>query len=379
MKNYVTVLDFLTLNYIPLSLFLRIKITLYQFFILPLRPIMYNLLYKFSQWLSTYTSWFIIAIAVVTYFVPELFTWVHGTTQSCILGFIMLTMGLTLTMHDMRILAARPLDILIGTCAQYSLMPLIAWSLTIGASTLCETVFHFSLFGNAFQPIVVGLILVGCCPGGVSSNIMSYLCRGDVAYSVGMTTVSTLLAPIVTPILVLWLAGEQVEVDALGMFLNILIVTLLPVSIGFFANLFYGHNEGFKKAQAVMPAFSVLGLACIVGGVIAAVRDKLMIEGLTFFLIVFAVVLCHNSLGYLTGYSVGKIFGFSKAKNRTISIEVGMQNAGLATVLASTFFAISCPLAVIPAAVSCAWHSISGTILATWFRNRDEEEETVKG
>ena len=340
---------------------------------------MYNLLYKFSQWLSTYTSWFIIAIAVVTYFVPELFTWVHGTTQSCILGFIMLTMGLTLTMHDMRILAARPLDILIGTCAQYSLMPLIAWSLTIGASTLCETVFHFSLFGNAFQPIVVGLILVGCCPGGVSSNIMSYLCRGDVAYSVGMTTVSTLLAPIVTPILVLWLAGEQVEVDALGMFLNILIVTLLPVSIGFFANLFYGHNEGFKKAQAVMPAFSVLGLACIVGGVIAAVRDKLMIEGLTFFLIVFAVVLCHNSLGYLTGYSVGKIFGFSKAKNRTISIEVGMQNAGLATVLASTFFAISCPLAVIPAAVSCAWHSISGTILATWFRNRDEENETVKG
>ena len=340
---------------------------------------MYKLLYNFSQWLSTYTSWFIIAIAVVTYFVPNLFTWVHGTTQSCILGFIMLTMGLTLTMQDMRILAARPLDILIGTCAQYSLMPLIAWSLTIGASTLCETVFHFSLFGNAFQPIVVGLILVGCCPGGVSSNIMSYLCRGDVAYSVGMTTVSTLLAPVITPLLVLWLAGEQVEVDAIGMFLNILIVTLLPVSIGFFANLFYGHNEGFKKAQAVMPAFSVLGLACIVGGVIAAVRDKLMIEGLTFFLIVFAVVLCHNSLGYLTGYSVGKIFGFSKAKNRTISIEVGMQNAGLATVLASTFFAISCPLAVIPAAVSCAWHSISGTILATWFRNRDEEEETVKG
>ena len=219
---------------------------------------MYKLLYNFSQWLSTYTSWFIIAIAVVTYFVPNLFTWVHGTTQSCILGFIMLTMGLTLTMQDMRILAARPLDILIGTCAQYSLMPLIAWSLTIGASTLCETVFHFSLFGNAFQPIVVGLILVGCCPGGVSSNIMSYLCRGDVAYSVGMTTVSTLLAPVITPMLVLWLAGEQVEVDAIGMFLNILIVTLLPVSIGFFANLFYGHNEGFKKAQAVMPAFSNL-------------------------------------------------------------------------------------------------------------------------
>jgi BASS family bile acid:Na+ symporter len=334
---------------------------------------MYKILFKFSQWLSTYTSWFIIAIAVLTYFVPDLFTWVHGTTQSCILGFIMLTMGLTLTMQDMRLLAARPFDILIGTCAQYSLMPLIAWSLTIGVSMLTETYFNFSLYGSAYQPVVVGLILVGCCTGGVSSNIMSYLCRGDVAYSVGMTTVSTLLAPVVTPLLVLWLAGEQVEVDALGMFLNILIVTLLPVSIGFFANLFYGHNEGFKKAQSVMPAFSVLGLACIVGGVIAAVRDKLMIEGLSFFLIVFVAVLCHNSLGYLTGYSVGKMAGFTKAKNRTISIEVGMQNAGLATVLASTFFAVGCPLAVIPAAVSCAWHSISGTILATWFRSRDKE------
>ena len=325
---------------------------------------MYSYLVKIANWLSTYTSYFIIAVAVVTYFIPELFTWVHGTTQSSILGFIMLTMGLTLTMQDMKVLAARPWDILVGTCAQFSLMPLIAWTLTIGVGYLGIVI---------PKPVIVGIILVGCCPGGVSSNIMSYLCRGDVAFSVGMTTVSTLLAPVVTPLLVLWLAGEQVEVDALGMFLNILIVTLIPVSVGFFANLFWGKNEGFKKAQAVMPAFSVLGLACIVGGVISAVHDKLMTEGIMFFMLVFAVVLCHNSLGYLTGYSVGKLFNFSKAKKRTISIEVGMQNAGLATVLASTFFAISCPLAVIPCAVSCAWHSISGTILASWFRSMDED------
>lgn len=325
---------------------------------------MYSALLKISQWLATYTSWFIIAVALVTYLVPGLFQWVHGTTQSCILGFIMLTMGLTLTMQDMRVLAARPWDILIGTCAQFTLMPLIAWTLTVGAG-------HVGI--AVPKPVTVGIILVGCCPGGVSSNIMSYLCRGDVAFSVGMTTASTLLAPVVTPLLVLWLAGEQVEVDALGMFLNILIVTLLPVTIGFFANLFFGHDEGFRKAQAVMPAFSVLGLACIVGGVISAVHDKLLMEGIAFFLIVFAVVLAHNSLGYLTGYSVGRLFGFSKAKNRTISIEVGMQNAGLATVLASTFFVATCPLAVIPCALSCAWHSISGTILATWFRSRDRE------
>ncbi len=320
-----------------------------------------HLLSLCSRWLSTYTSWFIIAVAVVTYFLPELFTWVHGTTQSCILGFIMLTMGLTLTTDDMRILASRPFDILIGTCAQFGLMPLIAWTLTVGVGFLGITV---------PKPIVVGIILVGCCPGGVSSNIMSYLCKGDIAFSVGMTTVSTLLAPIVTPLLVLWLAGEQVEVDALGMFLNILIVTLIPVTVGFFGNLVWGEREWFKQTQSVMPGFSVLGLACIVGGVVAAVQDKLMMEGVLFFAMVFVIVLCHNGCGYLLGYTIGRLCGFSTAKKRTISIEVGMQNAGLATVLASTFFAVSCPLAVIPCAVSCAWHSISGTILATWFRNR---------
>lgn len=323
---------------------------------------MYKALLKASQWLGTYTSYFIIAIAVMTFFAPDLFAWVKGNVQSCILGFIMLTMGLTLTMQDMRILASRPLDILIGTCAQFSLMPLIAWMLTVGVG-------YFGI--EVPKPIIVGIILVGCCPGGVSSNIMSYLCKGDVAFSVGMTTASTLLAPIVTPLLVLFLAGEKVEVDAWGMFCNIMIVTLLPVTVGFVSNLFWGKNESFKKAQSVMPAFSVLGLACIVGGVVAAVHDKLLMQGMTFFFLVFVVVLCHNTLGYFFGYTVGRIFHFSKAKNRTVSIEVGMQNAGLATVLSSTFFAASCPLAVIPCAVSCAWHSISGTILASWFAARD--------
>lgn len=311
-----------------------------------------------SRWLSTYTSYFIIAVAVVTFFMPDLFTWVHDDTQSGILGFIMLTMGLTLTVNDVKILAARPLDILIGTCAQFSLMPLLAYTLTIGVS-------HLGI--EVPKPIIVGIILVGCCPGGVSSNIMSYLCKGDVAFSVGMTTASTLLAPIVTPLLMLFLAGEKVEVNAIGMFKNILIVTLIPVGIGFLCNVLWGKKEAFTKTQAVMPGFSVLGLACIVGGVVTEAHDKLLMEGFMFFLYAFAVVLLHNGIGYVLGYSVGRIFHFSKAKNRTISIEVGMQNAGLATVLAKNFFTATCPLAVIPCAISCAWHSISGTIIASWF------------
>jgi BASS family bile acid:Na+ symporter len=321
----------------------------------------YRILSALSRVLSTYASAFIIGVAVVTFFVPALFTWVTGYTQTFILGFIMLTMGLTLSMDDLRVLASRPWDILIGTCAQFTLMPLIAYALTV-------------LF-RLDNALAVGIILVGCCPGGVSSNLMSYLCKGDVAFSVGMTTVSTLLAPVVTPALVLLLAGARVDVDAWGMFLNILIVTLIPVDIGFLCNLTLGHHDSFQKVRQVMPAFSVLGLACIVGGVVAVIHDDLIAGGVLLFLWTFVVVLCHNSLGYLLGYVTGQLFHFSKAKNRTISIEVGMQNAGLATNLATRFFLATCPLAIVPCAISCAWHSISGTLIATWFAYTDRRKK----
>ncbi|MBR5208839.1 MAG: bile acid:sodium symporter family protein, partial [Paludibacteraceae bacterium] len=150
--------------------------------------------------MTKHTSAFIILIAIITIIDPDLFSWVRGNIQTCILGFIMLTMGLTLSLNDFKILLSRPVDILIGTCAQFTVMPLLAYS-------LCK------VFGLDNQ-LAIGIILVGCCPGGVSSNIMSYLCKGDVAFSVGMTTVSTLLAPIATPFLVLTLAGERVDVDA---------------------------------------------------------------------------------------------------------------------------------------------------------------------
>ena len=214
--------------------------------------------------------------------------------------------------------------------------------------------------------LATGIILVGCCPGGVSSNIMSFLCKGDVAFSVGMTCASTLLAPFMTPLLMKLTAGQIIHIDAVGMFLNILIVTILPVSIGCALNYFFSRRPSFPTLQSLMPGVSVICLAMIVGGVISTVHDDLVARGLTLFLWTFAVVLCHNSLGYLLGWTAGRLAGFTTAKKRTISIEVGMQNAGLATVLASNFFAAQ-PLAVLPCAISCAWHSISGTILAGLF------------
>ena len=309
-----------------------------------------------SRWLAGYTSFFIIGIAIFTFFLPHTFDWVRGNTQTVILGVIMLTMGLTLTTEDFRILARRPLDIFIGAAAQFIIMPGVAYILV--------HVFHL------YPPIAIGILLVGCCPGGVSSNIMSYLCHGDVAFSVGMTCASTLLAPFMTPFLMKLTAGQIVAVDIVGMFLNILIVTIIPVAIGCTLNYFYSKRSYFPTLQKLMPGVSVLCLAMIVGGVISTVHDDLVSRGLILFVWTFAVVLCHNSLGYLLGWFAGKLARFNTAKKRTISIEVGMQNAGLATVLASNFFA-SQPLAVLPCAISCAWHSISGTILAGLYLQYD--------
>jgi BASS family bile acid:Na+ symporter len=174
-----------------------------------------------------------------------------------------------------------------------------------------------------------------------------------------------------TPLLMELTAGEIIKIDAIGMFLNILIVTIIPVGIGCFLNYTYSKRPSFPTIQSLMPGVSVISLACIVGGVISTVHDDLVARGLMLFLWTFAVVLCHNTLGYILGYTAGRLAKFNKAKKRTISIEVGMQNAGLATVLAGNFFAVQ-PLAVLPCAISCAWHSISGTILAGLFLRSDK-------
>lgn len=319
-------------------------------FLSPLIDMRYLL--AISSYLSRYTAPFIIAVAILTFVIPAAFDWVRGDVQTCILGFIMLTMGMTLTTEDFRLLARRPLDICIGAVAQYSIMPLVAYGL------VC--VFDLS------PGIAAGLILVGCCPGGVSSNIMSLLCRGDVAYSVGMTTASTLLAPVVTPLLVLWLAGESIEVDALGLFRSILLVTLLPVGIGTLCNRLFGSRAGYRTICGLMPGLAVLCLACIVGGVTSAHGSKFFESGALIFLCIFL----HNGIGYLLGYLTGVLCRMSLAKRRTLSIEVGMQNAGLATVLAGRHFPLL-PEAAIAAAISCVWHSISGTLAAAFFTFAD--------
>ena len=326
-------------------------------------------LQKTSKFLSDYTSIVVIAIAVVTFFLPSMMGWVNlalftdmvsnkFTCQSIIIGIIMFSMGLTLTAQDFKILAKRPFDICVGAIAQYLIMPFLALGIT-KALALPDA-------------IGLGLILVGCCPGGVSSNIMSYLCGGDVAFSVGMTTVSTILSPFMTPFLVSLLAsGTHISISALPMFVSIVETVILPVAIGFLYYLF-GKKKLFMELQKVMPGIAVLGLACVVGGVVSSQGSKFFESGV----VIFVAVLLHNGLGYLLGYGAGKLVGMNTAKKRTISIEVGMQNAGLATNLATTTaqFA-SAPESAIICAVSCTWHSISGTLLAGAFALKDRLKE----
>lgn len=202
-------------------------------------------LQKAGKFLSDYTSAVVIAIAVVTFLVPQLMGWVNYqlftdmvgnkfTSQSMIIGIIMFSMGLTLTAEDFKILAQRPLDICIGAAAQYLIMPFLA----LGISRVLQLP----------DAIALGLILVGCCPGGVSSNIMSYLCGGDVAFSVGMTTVSTLLSPIMTPLLVSFLAsGTKINVEGLPMFVSIIETVILPVGLGFLLNRFLERKKLFRR------------------------------------------------------------------------------------------------------------------------------------
>ena len=225
-------------------------------------------------------------------------------------------------------------------------MPLLAW--------LLARIFSLD------EALTVGVMLVGCCPGGTASNVITYLAKGDLALSVGMTGVSTVLAPIATPLLVWLLAGQTVDVNVVGMLLSILWVVILPIVAGLLVKRLWPRQTA--KATAFLPALSTLAICAIVLIVISANAGKLMSGGL----VIVLVVMLHNVCGLGIGYGIGRLLGLSTAKRRAISIEVGMQNSGLASSLATLHFA-AYPMATIPGAVFSVWHNISGAIVARLF------------
>ena len=308
---------------------------------------------KLSAFFGKWMALIVIAVAALALFAPQTCLWIKTSWINWLLGIVMFGMGLTLKMSDFKVVFSRPKDIIIGFIAQFTLMPLIAFVLT-----------------KAFQlptEIAVGVILVGTCPGGTSSNVMTYLSKGDVPLSVGMTAVSTLFAPLMTPLLTLLYAGQRVDVNAVAMFLSIVKVVLVPIALGLVCNYFFGKVT--REIVRILPLISTLAIIMIIASVVSANSGRLKTVGA----MVVVVVVLHNLLGYATGYGVGKLLRLDATKCRALSIEVGMQNSGLATSLAATHFA-QYPLATIPGAVFSVWHNISGAVYANFLASRHPDK-----
>lgn len=298
---------------------------------------------QISNFFGKYMAIIVLIVAAVSLFFPKTVSFIKTSYVNYLLMIVMFGMGLTLKLEDFKVVFTRPKDIIIGAIAQFTIMPLLAFLVSIAFKLPPE--------------LAVGVILVGTCPGGTSSNVMTYLAKGDVALSVGMTSVSTILAPFATPLLTLLYAGQKVDVNAVSMFISIVQVVILPIALGFIINkFFYKFTNSIKE---ILPLISVLAIVAIVAAVVSANSQRLMQVG---YLVIIVVVL-HNSLGYLLGYMLAKLFRLNNAKCKAVSIEVGMQNSGLATSLAATHFA-SMALATVPGAIFSVWHNISGSIVA---------------
>lgn len=301
---------------------------------------------SFSRFVGrTFAIW-VLAFAVLGFAFPDTFRQLAPWIVT-LLGVIMFGMGLTISAGDFVAVFRRPRDVGVGVLSQFLVMPLLAVALTRIIPMSPE--------------VAAGVILVGCCPGGTSSNVMTYLAKGDTALSVACTSVTTLLAPVVTPLLVLLLAREYLPVDAWAMFLSIVKVVLVPLALGFAAQRLLPGLV--RAALPVLPLVSVTGIVLIVAAVVGASKGAIAQSGLT----IFAVVVLHNVLGYVIGYLAARMAGLHLAGRKAIAIETGMQNSGLAAALAAAHFS---PLAAVPAAIFSVWHNISGAIAASIMARR---------
>ena len=310
-----------------------------------------------SSFASRYIGIIIIVFSCLAFFWRDGFAWMTNYT-SVFLGVIMFGMGLTIRMEDFRAIFSRPKEVVIGAVAQYTIMPVIAW-------LLCKVM-------NLPADLALGVILVGCCPGGTASNVITYIAGGDVALSVGMTIVSTLAAPLMTPFLVYVLAGAWVEVSFWAMVLSVVKVILVPILLGVFLRSLAG--EHVDKVSDVMPLVSVVAIVMIIGGIVAVNAEKIVSCGV----LVLGVVAIHNFCGMMLGFLAAKIFHVEYSRTTAIAIEVGMQNSGLAVSLAAANFAAN-PLATLPGAIFSVWHNIAGSIFAGIRRAGAENLAELKG
>ena len=295
-----------------------------------------------------FPAWALLA-ALLAYLQPGLFQSLGGLIVPG-LSLIMFCMGLTLEVADFRRVLALPRAIGIGVALQFLLMPLAAW-------TIAQVL-------SLPEQLAAGLILVGCCAGGTASNVICYLARGDVALSISMTLVSTLLGVVLTPFLCWLYIDQAIEVDYLSMLLSIVKMVLLPVLAGLLLNHYL--RSGVDRVRAVLPSIAIITICLLIAIIVALNASRLAQLGP---LLVLAVIL-HNSLGYLGAYGASRLLGMDVLRSRTIAIEVGMQNSGLGVALAVQYFSAA---AALPGALFSVWHNLSGSLLAAWWSRREAE------
>ncbi|MGP1459878.1 MAG: bile acid:sodium symporter family protein [Treponema sp.] len=310
---------------------------------------------KINNILVKYIGVVIIILSLIAFAKPAGFAWMTKYI-ALFLSVAMFGMGTTIDSRDFKNIILRPKEILIGCVLQYTVMPISAWCIAV-------------LF-KLNPDLALGMILVGCCPGGTASNVITHIADGDVALSVSMTIASTLIAPIMTPALVFLLAGRWVPVSFWGMFKSVLTVVLIPVLLGIGAKRLLGKH--MQKVNSFLPALSSLSIVLIIAGIIAANAGKILASGL----LVLLVVAIHNLIGLLCGLGAGKLLKLEHNKCTAVAIEVGMQNSGLAVSLANVNFSGN-PLATLPGAVFSVWHNISGSVFAGIRRNQKEKIKAI--
>lgn len=286
-----------------------------------------------------------LALAGLAWWWPAPFAALAGAIVP-LLALVMFCMGLTLQAEDFRRVAREPGPVLLGIALQFSLMPLIAWVLASGLSLP--------------EQVGAGLILVGCCAGGTASNVICYLARADVALSITMTLLSTLLGVVATPALCWLYIDQSVAVDYGSLLVSLVRLVLLPVAAGVAVNHIWGAKV--RTIEALLPSLAIAAIVVIIAVIVALNRGSLARIGP---LVLLAVAL-HNGLGMLGGYAVSRMAGMGVRTSRTIAIEVGMQNSGLGVALALQHFSA---LAALPGALFSVWHNITGSLLASrWSR-----------
>lgn len=309
-------------------------------------------LLRFTQFVQKTFALWVIVFAALALWQPKFFVWLKAYIP-WILGIIMLGMGMTMTVDDFKGVLQSPKAVLIGVVAQFVVMPGLAY-------VLCK------LF-NLPPEIAVGVILVGCCPGGTASNVITYMAKGNVALSVACTSVSTLLAPVLTPAIFYLLASQWLKIDAASMFISILQVVLLPIVIGLILRTWLKRQV--ESYIQVMPLVSVIAIVAIVAAIIGGSKAAILQSGL----LILAVVILHNGFGYLLGFTAARFFKLPYADSKAIAVEVGMQNSGLGVALAAVHFAAS-PITAVPSAIFSLWHNISGPALATYWASKHKQE-----